>query len=137
MSDSNPTRVLYAQYKRAFDEVMGDPFALEPIEGAYSQFKRRSAMRIAEVNDLGHGVVNPARPLVNDFFCDVENAVRDAIPDDEERQTFWETYLLDEPLLSQPERTRLELALGKKFIARRLVPVNRYFVVIRHKLPRG
>lgn len=138
MTDTNPTRVRYADYKAAFVEVLGDPSSPDTPEGAYSEYKRRSAMRIAEINDLGHGSVNPAKPLVNDFFCDVENVVKEVIPDLQVRQLFWNTYLMEEPdLFTHAELSRFEREIGKKFIARRITPVSRYFRSIRQRLPRG
>lgn len=133
MSDSNPTRVRHAQFKAAFDEVIGDPFAPEPIEGGYVRLKRKTPVKIMQLDDLSSGSKNPARPLVNDFFIDVENAIRDVITDPEILQQFWETYLWEEPVLNQDQRNAIEQMLGKKFIARRLVPVDRYFITIRQK----
>jgi hypothetical protein len=123
----------YSKNKAAFDEVIGDPFALEPIEGAYLRFKRRAQIKIQHINDLGHGTVNPARPLINDFFCDVENIIAEVITDPDRLDEFWDTYLYEEPVLTTAQRNYLEQRLGKKFWVRGLIPVKNYFIAVKRR----
>lgn len=135
MSDSNPTRVRYAQNKAAFNDVIGDPYAKpDPIEGQYYRLKRRSTMRVANIDDVGHATGNAARPNAMDFFCDVERCVNQVITNKHVLENFWITYLEDDPLLNQHERNELEQKIGKKFAAHRISPVARYFVTIRRPL---
>lgn len=135
MGDSNPTRVRYAENKAAFDEVIGDPFAKpEPIEGAYYRRKQRSSTHLSKIDDVGHGSRNPATPNDIDFFADVENIVAEVIHNKVLLDKFWRTYMFDEPLLGQVERSKLEQKIGRRFVTRRIVPVRRYFIAIRRPI---
>jgi hypothetical protein len=141
MADSNPTRARrneeFSLNKAAFDEVIGDPYAIEPFDGGYLRFKRQTQIKLQQINDLGHGTINPARPLINDFFCDVENIVKEVLTDPEFRNRFWKTYLYEVPMLNAAERNRVEQRLGKKFWLRGLIPVKNYFIAIRRPKKRG
>lgn len=136
--DSNPTRARradeYRFNKAAFDEVIGDPFSDDEDrqEGSYPRFKRKG-LKVQQINDLGHGSVNPARPLFSDFFVDVENIVEEVITDPEQLGRFWETYLYEEPVLTPEERNLLEQRLGKKFRLRGLIPVKNYFIARKER----
>lgn len=135
MSDSNPTRVRYAQNKAAFDEVIGDPFASpDPIEGEYYRLKRQTCMKVASYDDIGHGSKNMAKPLVQDFFCDVERIVESVIAPGRLKY-FWAAYLYDDPdALTPTERNVVEQAIGRKFAAFKISPVRRYFISIRRPI---
>lgn len=133
--DSNPTRVRYAQNKRAFVDVIGDPFALpEPIEGEYYRLKRRTAIKTFNIDDAGSATARAAQPNKMDFFCDVDNAVGEVVTNKVLLERFWRTYLDDEPALNQAQRNELEQRIGRKFVVRRISPVREYFKTIRRKL---
>ncbi len=132
MSDTNPTRVRYAQNKAAFDDIIGDPFTVpDPVEGAYYRLKRSGGIKATQFTGLGQGTTNLAKPNIMDFFCDVELTVELVIKNDTLLARFWKTYLDDELLLGQAERASLEQRIGKKLRAFRISPASRYFVSIR------
>jgi hypothetical protein len=139
MPDKNPTRARHADNKKAFVDVLGDPFAPEPIEGHYNLLKRRSSIGAMKTNfDEGQATDNPARPNALDFFCDVERVVKEVIQDRNILNKFETIYMIGEiekPELSQAERNRLEQRLGKLFKAYRISPVSKYFISIRRPSP--
>lgn len=137
MTDTNPTRSRFAQNKRAFEDVLGDPSATpEPVDGHYNMLRARSLIKAQKINfDEGRATANPARPNVIDFICDVENAVKKVLKSDKSLlQRFNNTYIHDVSTgteLNQVERTALEQRIGRLFIIRKISPVARYFTAIR------
>lgn len=135
--DSNPTRVRQAeefrQNKQAFEDVLGDPFAVpEPIDGHYNTLRSRSSIKVARNNfDEGQATANPARPNVIDFTCDVDRVITTVISCKKVLQSFLNTYMFGELELNSKERTVYEQQMGRLFIERRISPVARYFTTIR------
>jgi hypothetical protein len=125
----------FAENRRAFVDIFGDPFALpESIEGQYQRLKSRGLR-----DSLGHlgkskTTKNLASPSPVDFFCDVDKIVKGELSDDEYRR-FVDTYLLENepPSLNQNERNYIEQRLGKMFLKRGVSPVIRYFMTFRKK----
>lgn len=135
--DSNLTRVRQAeefrQNKLAFEDVLGDPFAIpEPIDGHYNTLRSRSSIKVARNNfDEGQATANPARPNVIDFSCDVDRVITEVIKGKKVLQSFLNTYMFGELELNSAERTVYEQRMGRLFIERRISPVARYFTTIR------
>ena len=125
----------YAEYKEAFDDVFGDPFATpEPREGRYNLLRGRSSIMATKNNfDEGKGTSNPARPNLIDFFCDVEKTVQTVITTRKELHIFEFTYILENinDSFTPQRRMELELAIGKLLRDRRISPVSRYFTTVR------
>lgn len=143
-----------AKNKRAFDEVIGDPYAYpEPIEGHYSMLRCRSSLAIGEPVRKTPSPVNQARPTALDFFCDVENAVVDGL-EVFQRNTqyivleyldvtfdyvvkvlkaqFDRTYFLETEIkFNQKERSELEQIIGEILVGRGISPVPKYFTTIK------
>lgn len=135
MSDQNPTRARHAAYKKAFTEILGDPFALEEIEGQYNEMRRKCPMHIQRLNGLGHETKNPAKPNAMDFYCDVERVIEEVV-DTNLLPKFEKIYIMgdiDNPQLSQAQRNRLEQRIGKLLIAHKIYPVRDYFKTIRKR----
>lgn len=126
-------REIYSANKRAFDDVIGDPFAKpEPIQGQYQILKSRGLIAAMKTNfDEGKATRNPATPRLMDFFCDVENVIARNL-DSEQQAKFTEAYLYeDEDALTTAERSDIEQKLGRLFRARKISPVSRYFRAVR------
>lgn len=142
MTDTNVRRARqnerYAEYKRAFDDVIGDPFAKpEPIMGHYTGMKNRSAIMVAKNNfGDGHATGNAARPNPIDFFCDVERTVEIAIDDKNVLIKFADTYIIEstETAFTAQERMYLEMKIGKAFMDHGISPVSNYFKTVRQSI---
>jgi hypothetical protein len=121
--------------KKSFDEILGDPYALELLQGQFELLKNSTDAKNGQLQK-GKG----ARPNIVDFFIDVEHAVIDGlkkytgqeeIPKDIE-QLFYNTYVLEtEPIFTQQERAKVEQAIGSIFRKRSISPIGRYFTVIK------
>lgn len=125
---------LFVAYKRAFEDVFGDPLAKpESFSGQYQILKSRGQVAAMKNNfDEGKATRNPASPHIIDFFCDVENIVtRNLSADELERFTNTYIYELRDGGLTDQERSDIEQRLGRLFRARKISPVNRYFKTVR------
>lgn len=142
MSDSNVSRERsrerFLANKRAFDDVIGDPYAYpEPITGHYITLKSRSSIAAMNNNfDEGKSTRNPASPNVIDFFCDVERILGSIISTDDLLGKFTRTYITEDDLgevFTPDERTRFEQEIGKRFRIYNIAPVSKYFTTIRQR----
>lgn len=127
-----------ARFKRAFDEIIGDPYAKpDPIEGHYSMLKSRSSLAIAEPERKAKTPVNEARPSAIDFFIDVEAAVLDGLEvwwfgSKDAKRIFCNTYFYETgEILTQKERAEVEQAIGQILVYRGISPAAKYFTAIR------
>ena len=133
-----------AKNKRAFDEVLGDPYGYpEPIEGHYSMLRCRSSLAIGEPVRKTPSPVNQARPTALDFFCDCENAIVDGLdvfnrkdlapsPIDALKDVFYRTYFSETGLrFIQKDRSELEQIIGEILVGRGISPVPKYFTTIK------
>lgn len=139
MPYKNPTRARHAENKKAFNDVLGDPFAKpEPIDGHYNLLKRRSTIAAVQNNfDEGRATSNRVRPNPMDFFCDVERVIEEVIPDKNLLNKFISCYIIgdiESTELAQTERNRLEQRIGWLFLAHQISPVRKYFTTIRRPL---
>lgn len=131
------------KYKTAFDEIIGDPYALnEPITGHYQVLKQRSSIYIIKPGTGGSPTpINKAKPNQLDFFIDTENSVTDGLATyqqktdytlDQVLQLFDNTYWLESGVIfTQKERAEVEQIVGRILVARKVSPVRRYFIAIR------
>lgn len=139
----------FRENQAAFEDVIGNPFALEEVTGHYITVNTRSTIRAMDNNfDLGKGTGNAARPSFVDFSCDVERVidlglVRLANGDKDVAKTlqvvFVNTYITEDNTglqFNAKERSELEQVMGRLFLARHISPVSRYFLTIRQKLSR-
>lgn len=133
-----------ARNKRAFDEIIGDPYAYpEPIQGHYAMLKCRSSMAIGQSESKTASPVNQARPNAVDFFCDVEAAIRDGLevfnredlapsPIAKLLDIFDNTYILESGVIFvQVDRAKLEQLIGNILVARHISPAAKYFTTIK------
>jgi hypothetical protein len=126
--------------KKAFDEIIGDPFAHteegpEPIQGHYTSLKNGSGIKVATIDQMP-GSSNPARPNALDFFIDVDSAVADGLDTIGRNlgEIFMNTYFYEDPsrpIFKLRQRSKIEQAIGHIFIKRMISPVGRYFTAIR------
>ncbi len=127
----------WSRNKRAFNEVIGDPYALhEPIEGHYSMLKGRSTIMIAGGETKSPSPVNQARPNVIDFIIDVDACVEDGMStmDDVALRIFIDTYITEDPdavKFDQNQRNKVEQLIGNILVERKIYPVTKYFTTIR------
>lgn len=133
--DSNKTRVRQkkeeAKNLSAFLEIIGDPY--RDIDGVYNTLHNRSSMGSIE-DKLGQPVENisAAKPSLSDFFCDVENAVKDVIPSNY-LEDFFSAYFDGNGWIHKHIRKQFEQSLGKVLRSRGIYPVKRYFTVNTRK----
>lgn len=123
--------------KNAFNDVIGDPFAKEPIEGHYITLNKRSVIRVANNQfDVGKATRNTAQPNIMDFVCDVERVVGDVFDNDKQRiSDFYTTYVTEEFILISPaDRIGIEQTIGKFFRRRKISPVSKYFTTLRNSV---
>jgi hypothetical protein len=134
-----------ARYKRAFDEVIGDPYAYpEPIEGHYSMLKRKSTISVVNPEPKSKAPVNKAKPTAIDFFIDVDKAIleglevfnqHDLAPVNDANkliEVFNNTYFAESgTIFVQTDRANLEQIIGCIFVARHISPTTRYFTTIK------
>src|ERR1035441_5056659 len=96
--DTNLTRVKkkkdWTKNKQAFDQILGDPFAPEPIDGIYNILHNSSSISSIE-GTFGEqeGTIDTSKPTVLDFFCDVDMVVDSCINDRFIRDKFYWTYV--------------------------------------------
>lgn len=134
-----------AKNKKAFNEIIGDPYAYpEPIEGHYSTLRNSSGVRVAGLEyPTSSSPVNGARPNVVDFFCDVDAAIRDGLevfnkndlapsPLEKLDEIFQNTYVTEIGMrFSQQDRAVLEQHIGRILVARHISPTSKYFTTIK------
>jgi len=124
----------WARNKKAFDEIIGDPYGLEPIQGHYGSLKSRSSISIAGSEQLSPSPVNKARPSAVDFFCDVDACIEDGMSTMYKGafDTFVNTYITETgPIFNQKERTKVEQLVGNILVERKIYPAARYFTTIK------
>lgn len=140
MGDTNKTRAKQKNEERknkeAFIEIIGDPFKSEPIEGCYLTLQSRSAISSIE-EKLGQsvGTVNAAKPSTSDFFCDVENVIRDSVPKDLHDSFILCYFEGDDKAVSKGWNKRFEQIVGKLLRVRGISPIKRYFTVTQKRKP--
>lgn len=142
-----------AANKRAFDEIIGDPFSKEDIVGQYETLRSRGVVQAVDnAKVLEHGgsfsgkSANMAQPNVIDFICDVDQVVLDGLLKYSKTDSvsplllgrFWATYfdphiMLEADKFNQNERAEIEQIIGQLLIARRISPAVKYFTAIRKK----
>jgi DNA-binding phage protein len=140
-ADANYNRTQHAKNRKAFEDILGDPFAMpDSIDGHYHRMKFRSLLMAAKFDfDEGTVTANSAKPTAVDFYCDVELMVREVITDEESFMKFIETYLTKPDGLTDLtaiERDFYEQRLGRMFRARGISPVAKYFTAIRQQVHR-
>lgn len=128
----------FSYNKNAFTDVIGDPFATEPVEGHYITLNKRSSLRVANNDfDSGQATRNTAQPNQMDFFCDVERIISDHFKDNATLiEEFEATYITEEraDIYTAEERVVIEQAMGKAFRRCKLAPVSKYFTAIRNSV---
>jgi hypothetical protein len=128
-----------ARFKRAFDEIIGDPYAQpDALEGQYSTLKNRSSVSIGEPDRKSKSPVNEARPSAVDFFIDVDSAVADGLEVwghfhiVAAKDMFYDTYFYEAGvILTQKERSEVEQVIGGILVDRGISPASKYFTAIR------
>jgi len=133
-----------AKYKRAFDEIVGDPYAYpDPIEGHYITLKNSSGVKVAGTDyPTSSSPVNGARPNIIDFFVDVDAAIKDGLDvfgktwrePDQVEFVFQTTYITEDDAyyqFNQKERAELEQNIGRLLVARHISPTAKYFTTIK------
>lgn len=131
-----------AKYKKAFDQIIGDPFSYpEPTQGHYETLKTRSSVAIVQHDNETIGTANKSKPNQLDFFIDCENAVLDALVTyqnsvhytlDELTTMFDNTYWIESGVIfNQKQRSEIEQIVGRILYARKISPVSKYFTAIR------
>lgn len=125
-----------SEYKKAFDDVIGDPYALgEPLEGNYITLKCRSSVPNTDYEKESSATPNQARPSILDFAIDVEKSVSLGLSNlNVLSEVFWKVYVEgyhEDKLLTQGQRTQLESKIGRIFLEQGISPVRNYFKVIR------
>jgi hypothetical protein len=141
--DTNSTRVKkkkdWTKNKQAFDQILGDPFAPEPVDGIYNTLHNSSSISSIEGTfGEAEGTVDTSKPTVLDFFCDVDMVVDACINDRFIRDKFYWTYVFgytDEPERTLPKglRNSLEQQIGKVLLSRGIAPIKRYFTVTKRR----
>lgn len=138
MTDSNPTRRRAALNKISFNDVIGNPYGKEDVEGHYNRLKHRSILS-ATRSAFGEGeaTIHPAKPTAIDLCLDVERVINKVLGDDPELLTeFIKVYItgreedIDNSTLTQQERSYLEQRLGRLFLAHGISPVSKYFAIV-------
>lgn len=138
MSDSNSTRRRAALNKQSFNDVLGNPFGKEDVEGHYNRLRHRSVLS-ATKSAFGEGeaTIHPAKPTAIDFVCDVERVINKVLGDDPILLAeFIKVYItgleedIENSTLTQQERSYLEQRLGRIFLAQGISPVSKYFAII-------
>jgi hypothetical protein len=132
-----------AANKKAFDEIIGDPYSKEDLPGQYITARTSSSLKsVSNYDATGPSTKNAAKPNLMDFICDVESAIDDGLM--RFRKDFYgerdvfpyfvKTYIIQtEEAFKQQERATLEQIIGQIFIARNISPVSKYFTAIRRK----
>lgn len=128
-----------ARNKRAFDEVLGDPYSYtsdgsDTIQGHYSRLKNGSGVKVCTIDQQPGGSANPARPTALDFFIDVDAAIADGLDEIGSKlgDLFINTYFFEiDPRFTQQERANVEQIIGRLLLKRSISPVSKYFTTIR------
>lgn len=132
--------------KKAFDEIIGDPYGKEPIEGHYTVLKHRTSQMTAFIDSqMSPATRNAAQPSHIDFFCDVDAIVNEGLEifkrsdfgrsQSQLLQLFDNTYWNEvEPIFDQHDRADLEQIVGRLLRARKISPVSMYFTTVKGKL---
>jgi hypothetical protein len=139
--DNNKSRrkksLKWAKNKEAFNEILGDPFAPEPIDGVYNLLHYSSTISSIE-GTFGEapGTIYAEKPSILDFFCDVDMAISKIITNDTFKAKFYNTYIYmcdDEwPWgLDKTLRPKFEQLIGNEFLRRGISPVKRYFTITK------
>jgi hypothetical protein len=137
MKGSNVTKAERARRnKEAFDQVIGDPYQVEPVVGHYLALQSQSSIQVQDLDKPQAGSVNQARPNIMDFLIDVDAAVADGLDQIgiQLGAKFNNTYRYeddDKPKFTQDERAKLEQIIGRILIARSISPIGKYFQTIR------
>jgi hypothetical protein len=129
----------YKFNKNAFDDVIGDPFAVpEALQGNLDRMKKRSSIMVANNDfDSGHATRNTAQPSHTDFFCDVDHMISLAFDGDKKMiDLFTKMYITEEveDAFTPKERQGIEQTLGKLFRKHGISPVSKYFKTIRQSI---
>lgn len=141
MTDSNPTRRRAAVNKRAFDDIIGNPFSKEDTEGHYNKLRHRSILS-ATRNSFGEGeaTIHPAKPNAIDFCVDCERVIEQVLGDDSAlMREFIKVYITgnEEDIassnLTQQERAYIEQKMGRLFLAHGISPATKYFAVVQRE----
>lgn len=136
-----------AANKRAFDEIIGDPYSKHDLAGQYMAMRSRSSVKAVDnsiENQSTQGTSgNAARPNVVDFLCDVDCAIHDGVRKYAKQvlrdgtdvlEEFYKTYLTqDGEFLLQRQRADIEQIVGQILIARKISPAIRYFTALRQR----
>lgn len=134
--DSNPTRARIQKHRKAFEDVIGNPFDDADIEqGCYQRLKHRSLLSSKPNTGEGIGTVYPNRPNPVDFCIDVENVIEEVFEGDPTLfGKFIKAYIRqEESTITLAEQHYIEQTLGRKFLARGLSPSGKYFTVIQER----
>jgi hypothetical protein len=114
--------------KLAFLEVFGD--VNDP--GAYVRFKSNNLRNVTVYTGGTSPTRNPATPCRADFCCDVDNILKQFM-DRALLQKFFNHYILGIEELNREQQSHLENEIGFELRRRNIVPVNKYFRVMRKK----
>jgi len=133
MGETNNKRSRKQANRKAFIDVLGDPFAIpEPIDGWYNRMKNCSSVTSMKKTIEQKCTINPAKPTAMDFYCDVERIIQEEITDKILLHKFIKTYIVGETdLLSASQRSQLEQRIGQLFRDYKISPVSKYFTTIR------
>lgn len=112
--------------KMAFDEVFGS--IDEP--GTYVRFKSNNIHSV--MMHTGGGTKNPATPCRADYCCDVDNILK-VFLDNNLQVKFFKHYILGEETLDRDQQNSIEQSVGGELRKRKLVPVGKYFRVMRRR----
>jgi hypothetical protein len=115
--------------KLAFQEIFGT--ADDP--GAYVKFKSNALRNITAYTGGITTSRNPAAPCRADFCCDVDNVLSSVIKSRELLEKFFRHYIMGNNELNAEQQTYLEQKIGQELRKRKLIPVNKYFRVVRRK----
>jgi hypothetical protein len=139
MMDSNKHRAKkkqeLAKNKRAFNEIIGDPFSDDGQDGVYNQLHQSSSISSIE-GSYGEspGIVYAGKPSVLDFFCDVDMVIRDVIENTKLREEFGLIYFQYElTIWDDNRRNKYEQLIGKELLRRGISPIKRYFTVTKKR----
>lgn len=141
MSDTNPTRRRAAVNKQAFNDILGNPFGKEDVEGHYNRLKHRSILSATKsAFDEGKVTIHPAKPNAIDYCCDVERVIERVLGDDPAlMREFIKVYITGSETdiansnLTQQERSYIEQKMGRLFLAHGISPATKYFSVIKRE----
>lgn len=121
--------------RKAFEDVIGDPFTLEDKLGAYNKLKQRGFIGVMDYSAEHSGdSPNAARPSELDFYCDVERVVCREM--EQFTQDFWLTFREGiEDRFTAEERFAIVQKLGRLFRKLGISPTSKYFTTVRRRTP--